>query len=268
MRAHYNLSLIILTMMCCQSHDSSAGKRKLGEMPFFTSNSTSRKRGKIRGTILPQTYSLLHAVRHITNPDESWTTQKSACEWFGVICNSSEEVTIVVWSSMGLKGNLTYTHLPPTVGEVNLFENNLCGPLPLEDLYLPLQELALPQNMHSGSLVLNGISLPLRKLSLQENNFSGTLDLTSLPSSLKELRLQCNHFEGGISLEKLPASLVLLSLSQNLLVGQISLSSLPSSLKFLYLQCNRFSKCVGFSHIPHSLRVLNITENLFDHEIC
>ncbi|XP_020598836.1 receptor-like protein kinase HSL1 [Phalaenopsis equestris] len=189
---------------------------------------------------------LLQAKRGLDDPNNAladWNPRDtSPCNWTGVHCSISGDVTAV---------DLTYF--------------NLTGPFPSTLCRLPnLSFLSLSSN-YINSTLLSSSLLPCRSLShldLSQNNLIGPLPslLPSLPL-LRYLDLAANNFSGPIppSFAFFP-SLEVLSLTYNLLNGTIpSFLGNLSSLRQLNLSYNPFAA----GPIPVSLSNLTNLDTLW-----
>lgn len=146
---------------------------------------------------------------------DRWLSRSSECDWFGVACNSSDEVSVLTLKENGLSGDLpdvifsltTLTGLsldhnkaitgsiPPTISQLSLLEyielddNNMEGPIPVE-LYsmTSLKAIDMNGNSFSGNIPDQISNLSnLMVLQLEDNEFDGLLPWFGL-AMLKDLR--------------------------------------------------------------------------------
>ncbi|KAK4765729.1 hypothetical protein SAY86_026819 [Trapa natans] len=181
--------------------------------------------------------ALLDFLRQVPHsPRLNWTSSSSACDWFGVGCDSTRSSVL----SLRLPGAGLFGPIPPnTIGlltrlrVLSLRSNRLSGPVPddfsslalLRSLYLQdnafsgefppsvtqltrLSRLDISSNDFSGSIpfAVNNLTR-LTGLFLENNNFSGTLP--SIDSDgLNDFSVANNSLNGSIpaSLSKFPAS--------------------------------------------------------------
>ena len=187
---------------------------------FVFSDDIPRRPSRVRGSVLPQEYTLSQFVRNLTGKHESWTDSTPACEWMLVECDAHEHVTSLKWSRTlfedfefdppcaDIKGELQWEYTPQTLLVFESFLQDLSGPV----------RLALLPSC-------------LREFDIGGNECSGHLDLTHLPCSLELLNLSYNSFEGDIDLNSLPASLCFLNLSSNALYGSLDFSKISSTVR-------------------------------------
>ena len=125
------------------------------------------------------------------------------CEWRGVTCDESGDVT-KIWIVRALfTGSIDTRWFPSSVTNIELSTNTFYGEVAFD---------ALP-----SSLVV---------CCLQENRLTGSIDLCHLPKRLQEINLGKNKFSGSIVLENLPPRLSVLFTHGNALTGTLNLSHL------------------------------------------
>lgn len=156
---------------------------------------------------------------------DGWLQTDTPCTWYGVSC-SAGHVTAVNLFSNNLTGPIPYQLSNLTeLRDLYLDANHLNGSIPYQLGYLSnLQYLDLSSNQLSGPIPTQFSNLTsLRKLWLSSNQLSGTIpvELASL-ANLQELWLADNQLAGNIpsELDNL-ANLSVLSLSTNQLSGTI-----------------------------------------------
>ena len=96
--------------------------------------SKRRKLGRVSPSILPQEMQFPQFVRHLQNPPPSWSLTTPTCEWERVTCDAEGRLRSVSWDAMDLRGNLSWSYLPPTCQCVSAVTNFLSGELLLGDL--------------------------------------------------------------------------------------------------------------------------------------
>ncbi len=170
----------------------------------------------------------------------NWNTSSSFCSWYGILCNSNQEVY-----------------------RISLMSNNLVGTLP-SDLFniVSLQRLYLDSNKLYGTIEPEWFTNSyLTRFSLMENYFTGII-----PSAIGNLTyvalldLSHNQFLGTIPNEITTlANLMYLDLSNNKLDGTIpSEINKIQYLYYFYLSNNRLS-----GTIPESLWSMTNLYELF-----
>mmetsp|Transcript_26401 Transcript_26401/g.41088 ORF Transcript_26401/g.41088 Transcript_26401/m.41088 type:complete len:268 (-) Transcript_26401:47-850(-) len=178
--------------------------------------------------------------------------------WNGVKMNTAQEVTDILWTSMGLAGSLQFQWLPPTVTSfvmsgVSYGRGRMSGSIDLTVLPGSLRVLQLNNNEFSGGIALDQLPEALQTLDVYTNSLTGTLNLKELTGCLETLNLSRNLFTGTVCLTKFPRSLRWLALSQNKLCGPVDLTQLPDGMTNLYLFKNNFEGETDFTHLPESL---------------
>ncbi|CAB9500872.1 Leucine-rich repeat receptor-like protein kinase [Seminavis robusta] len=179
---------------------------------------------------------------------QEWLTPNHECTWYGVSCNSNNQVVAVELWNLNLDGSIpkeimSLTHLQT----LSLPENRIQGRLPTDAFVMmpKLTDLTLFMNSMSGSIdgsIFDHVT-KLRTLNLDSNDLTGTLpsDIGKL-SALEELKLARNNLKGSIPTEIGNANLLQkIELEENNLDG-----TLPSEmgklnlLKSLNLSWNNF----------------------------
>ena len=119
------------------------------------SNRTVQKtrRGKVRGTNIPQEYELAQFVQNLLNPDPTWYSSVPLCEWHGVTCDEDSQVRQIDWSSMRLTGSLQWRHLCHILRRLLLWQNKLTGSVPLDVLPRGIMEMDLSINEFAGNWI-------------------------------------------------------------------------------------------------------------------
>ncbi|KAH0450293.1 hypothetical protein IEQ34_020985 [Dendrobium chrysotoxum] len=211
---------------------------------------------------------LRQAKRGLGDPDNAladWNPRDTApCNWTGVHCSISGEVTAVDLTNFNLTGpfpsalcrlpNLSYLSLSsnyinsslpsssllpcPSLTHLDLSQNNLVGPLPSLLPSLPLiRHLDLSANNFSGPIPPSFAFFPsLQVLSLTNNFLDGTIPsfLGNL-SSLRQLNLSYNPFAAG----SIPLSFSNLTNLDTLWLANCSIiGEIPPALGRLYKLAN------------------------------
>ena len=96
---------------------------------------------KVSVTNLPQEYQLARLLADANNLHKSWSTEAPACEWNGVECNDDEEVIYVTWDVSRISGSLRFIYLPHTLESFLVYNNDLSGLVPLDQLPLGSRNL-------------------------------------------------------------------------------------------------------------------------------
>ena len=144
------------------------------------SSSPASCASKVRGTFLPQEYELAKFICDIENPDLSWSTETSACEWYGVECNGEGEVIRIRWHDRSLCGTPHWKYLPQSLFFIDLINNMLSGPVDFSALPLGLGYMYIQVNLFSGDLRFEILPAALIELNLSRCRFSGHVDLSNL----------------------------------------------------------------------------------------
>ncbi|CAH9139416.1 unnamed protein product [Cuscuta epithymum] len=168
---------------------------------------------------------------NVKPPSKNYSGSASGCDWYGVRCNSHQEVIELVLTRINLTGTI-----PGDIGGllslkyVNLSGNKLSGDIPREICHLPnLQQLDLSSNRLTGSIPSEiGFLKKLTLLILNDNHLTG-----AIPNTIGDLEnLQIFRAGGNAHLRgSLPPqvgqckNLIILGLSSTRLSG-----ALPSSL--------------------------------------
>jgi hypothetical protein len=198
-----------------------------------------------------------------------WLSNGTVCEWFGVKCSASGEVTELWMSFNRLNGTIpsSLANLTSLVA-IRLSNNHLSGTIPQSLGQLDaLQVLHLDINLLSGTIPQSlGQLLSIESLHLGINLLSGTIPASlGQLKNLQELNVANNQLSGTIpqSFEQLSAA-KRLDLGGNQLIGTVpSLLGQLSQLQLLRLGNNQFSET-----IPESignltaLEVLDVRHNL------
>ena len=133
----------------------------------------------------------------------SWnSTDSSPCHWFGVHCDSNDQVTEIVLKSVELQGPLPSTlHPLKSLSKLILSSTNLTGPIPKElGECTELSVIDISKNSLVGKIPVEVCRLSkLKTLALNTNFLQGDipLDIGNL-SSLVNLLLFDNQLSGGI----------------------------------------------------------------------
>ena len=202
---------------------------------FLMSADISYRASKVRGTVLPQEYTLSRFVSNLTTRQTSWKETTPACEWRYVVCNEEKQVISLQWENTMFEGDIFdddyIPDYPALAGEL-LWEYMPCALISftayLQDLVGPVQLSVLPNS--------------LKKFDICMNKCTGLLDLVHLPSTLEYLDLSFNQFEGEIDLTQLPGCLKHLDLSSNYLCGSLDLTLVPENVHKFVLSKNYFAK--------------------------
>ncbi|XP_028800686.1 probable inactive receptor kinase At2g26730 [Neltuma alba] len=164
-----------------------------------------------------------------------WNDSDSACDWFGVQCDSSRSfVYSLRLPGVGLVGPIP----PDTIGRLtrlrvlSLRSNGLSSEIPLDFSNLTLlRSLYLQGNKLSGEFPATVTRLTrLARLDLSYNNFTGSIPFSiNNLTHLSGLFLENNRFSGN--LPSITAKLVSFNVSHNQLNGSIpeTLSKFPES---------------------------------------
>ncbi|KAH6774942.1 Leucine-rich receptor-like protein kinase family protein [Perilla frutescens var. hirtella] len=161
---------------------------------------------------------------------DSWNNEsidvKGCSSWYGIICNSSGIVGIVL-DNLGLSADVDLSVLAnlTMLEHLSISNNSISGKLP-ENLgnFKKLQHLDVSNNLFSSSLPVDiGKLALLQNLSLAGNNFSGLIpDSISGLTSIRSMDLSRNALSGP-----LPLSLTML---EGLVYLNLSLNSLTKSI--------------------------------------
>ena len=208
----------------------------------------SVRAARVRGNLPPQEHQLTKWIADVTQraadnyPNQqkypTWNVRHRACQWEGILCNESEQVTEIKWSHRGISGFLKWEFLPHTLVKLNLMSNNLGGVIPIERLPSSLEVLDLSFNNFHRGIDLSLLSAAMNTLTLSHNQFSGEALLTCLPQNMDSVYLSRNAFIGTPDLTCLPPMLRYLSLANNAFFGYVRLDALPSKLIALDLSGN------------------------------
>ena len=208
----------------------------------------SVRAARVRGNLPPQELQLTKWIADVTQraadnyPNQqkypTWNVRHRACQWEGIVCNESEQVTEIKWSHRGISGFLKWEFLPHTLVELHLLNNYLGGDI-------------LSRSFPNG----------LEVLDLSFNFFNHHFDLTLLPTALKTLRLSHNEFSGKALLTCLPQNLERVHLDRNRFKETPDLTCLPPMLRYLSLAENKFSGYVRLDALPNELIVLDLSGN-------
>uniref|UniRef100_A0ACD5ZAA0 Uncharacterized protein n=1 Tax=Avena sativa TaxID=4498 RepID=A0ACD5ZAA0_AVESA len=217
-----------------------------------------------------QSLDISHTSINDTVPDWFWTTTSSALDLnirnnqiTGVLPSTMEFMSGVEmdFSSNRISGPIP--KLPINVSSLDLSQNNLIGPLPLDFGAPWLTTLLLYDNMISGAIPSSLCKLrSLQLLDLSRNILNGpitdclvnesSINMTGL--SILNLNLRNNNISGGFPslLQKCP-QLIFLDLGHNQFFGTLPawIGEKLSSLSFLRLRSNMF-----YGHIPFELTKL------------
>jgi hypothetical protein len=199
-----------------------------------------------------------------------WLSNSTVCEWFGVKCSASGEVTELWMSFNRLNGTIpsSLANLTSLVA-IRLSNNHLSGTIPQSLGQLDaLQVLHLDFNRLSGTVPQSlGQLRHLEELHLGINRLGGTIPASlGQLKNLQELGVARNQLSGTVpqSFEQLSAAKTM-DLGGNWLTGTIlSLLVQLSQLQQLHLSFNQFSET-----IPESignltaLEALDASHNLF-----
>jgi Leucine-rich repeat (LRR) protein len=177
----------------------------------------------------------------------SWSLSNSTkpCNWYGIICNSTNTVTELVLPNTGLNGTLINLDLRslPNLNTLNFSGNHLLhGEIPDSISYLSnLVYLDLSGNGFTGSIPHSiGNLTQLKYLNLGMNGLTGTIpeEIGNL-INLVELNLMYNYFTGSIPevIGNL-TQLNVLHLGSNNLTGRIPSVAKLDSLTVLNLSTN------------------------------
>ena len=185
----------------------------------------SSRPSKVRGTVLPQEYTLAQFVSNLTDKELTWSEETPACEWKYVECNPDKQVVSLEWSNTFLdsafsdypsvQGQVLWEFIPNTLRVFRACRQGLTGPVKLSLLPPQLRIFVINLNLCDGTLDLTLLPCDLKNLTLNSNKFVGEIDLTRLPASLQNLDLHNNRLHGKLDLAKLPEALIVLRLSDN-----------------------------------------------------
>ena len=175
---------------------------------------------KVRGTFLPQEYSLAQFVANIHNPHESWTANTTACEWKGVSCDKNQNVIAIEigmsrYAAPEYYGTLAWGYMPGSIQTCEISRSGISGILPVRELPAALNIFRVPNCDLFGNLDMTVLPPALTTLNLNGNRFKGSLDLMSLPPNLVVLELNRNCFEGPVDFSRLPVHLKNVDLRRN-----------------------------------------------------
>ena len=199
--------------------------------------------------------NLAQGLGIMTQQPTIWTELLTdCCITNGVSC-VSQRVSQINWSSMTLNGFLNGTALPSGLQELDLYSNQLTGPLP-SSWPNGLQILNLNSNRLSGFLPRSWPS-NLQIVYLYSNQLTGSVSST-WPNGLLQLNLGSNQLTGSIP-STWPNGLQQLNLGVNSLDGHIP-SIWPSNLQELDLYSNQLTGSIPGSW-PNGLQQLNLGAN-------
>ena len=193
---------------------------------FTLSKDASLSRpAKVKGSFFPQEYNLVRFFANISNPDETWTTNTTACEWFAVQCNTNQRVESFRLGSEDpldwhhadkYVGTFTWIHMPDTIQSFRTNKQiRITGTLPIVELAASLKYFVVASCSLFGSVDLTVLPFNLVFLNIRANQFNGALDLTSLPVQFRYLDLGNNLFSGPVDFSRLPAKMKCLRLTGN-----------------------------------------------------
>ena len=197
-----------------------------------------------------------------------FSSQISYCDFYGITCDDSEQITLITLQSNGLRGSLpSELGMLPSLRHLILTFNSINGTIPSEMGLLSLTWLYLDFNSITGTIPTEmGTLSSLTNLELENNLIMGTIpSKIGMLSSLNLLDLRDNSITGTIPSEigMLP-SLTWLYLRANSIMGTIpSEVGLILSLGVFRLDINDIT-----GTIPTELCALTNTQIYYDeHEI-
>ncbi|KAI8558645.1 hypothetical protein RHMOL_Rhmol04G0112600 [Rhododendron molle] len=199
---------------------------------FFSSNTSSASIEEVNALLkwkeTLQSANSYVLTTWILNPTKGSASSSagSPCNWYGVFCNAKESVTGLNLTNSGVNGTLETFSFSSfrNLAYIDLYMNELSGPIPPQISSLPLVYLDLSENKFSGNIPPEiGLLTNLETLNLQVNQLNGSIprEIGQL-KSLSQLVLYTNHLSGPIpsSLGKL-SNLVFIYLYDNRLSGPI-----------------------------------------------
>jgi len=178
-----------------------------------------------------------------------WNTEKSVCEWEGIVCDQNQQVI-----EINLQDNRLSGKIPVDLAnlgflqKLNLSHNSLQDSIP-ENFYQlhHLKELHLEYNQLSGELPETLFHIEqMEKLFLNNNQFKGTILSQSSQimrlSNVVEINISNNQFSGLFSNNiHYLSNLIMLDISQNNFTGSIPESLVYlSKLQKLFISSNQF----------------------------
>ena len=214
-----------------------------------------------RGVNVPQEYELAELLKDIDKPHSTWNTSKSACLWYGVLCEDGESVSSLFINDLDLTGSLDFTRLPRSLLSCHFSKHKLHGQVALDELPPGLLLLNVGSNKFSGHINLTNLPQTLKILTLADNLFEGKVDLGHLPPSMLRLKLDRNRMSGTVDLSHLPSRIRTVHLQGNSFAGCLALNTLPQSMEVLDCSNNCFSGVASFDHLPRSMKNLSVVDN-------
>jgi photosystem II stability/assembly factor-like uncharacterized protein/Leucine-rich repeat (LRR) protein len=166
--------------------------------------------------------------------NSNWNSDKSVCEWEGIVCDQNQHVIEINLQNNHLSGEIPvdFSNVR-SIQILNLSNNNLFGNLP-DNLYLlrSLKELYVNDNDFSGEIPELLFQFKhMETMYINNNQFQGEISSKiSLMSNLVKLNVSNNQFTGHFAdgITSL-SNLTELNLSHNIFYG-----SIPESLSNLY----------------------------------
>ena len=163
---------------------------------------------KVRGHLPPE-YELGVFIQTLQGTHISWNASQPVSNWADVDCDKTGMVRAIRWSARHLEGEPQWRHLPWSLENLFLQDNNLSGAVNFEEF---------PR----GLIILN----------LSGNKFTGAIQLQQLPPSMQKVYLMSNKFEGRVYFHDLPSGLEELFLGYNTkLTGSACLADFPVPLR-------------------------------------
>jgi hypothetical protein len=154
---------------------------------------------------LTQRYTLATIYFAMNGPNwknaDRWLSSTNECDWFGVACNSNDEVTVLTLKENGLSGDLpdavfTLTSLTGLSLDHN---KEISGSIPPSIAQLAVLEyIELDDNKMTGTIPDELYAMTtLKAIDFNGNAFTGTIaDKISNLSKLMVLQLEGNEFVG------------------------------------------------------------------------
>eukprot|EP00835_Amoeboradix_gromovi_P002196 NODE_119_length_18895_cov_0.454990.p2 type:complete len:925 gc:universal NODE_119_length_18895_cov_0.454990:16893-14119(-) len=173
---------------------------------------------------------------HISFPDLMQELEYNCCTTTHghITCNSTNVIEIR-FNDMSLDGTINGTAAPRSLQKLNLFYNQISGPIP-NNLPDSLLSLDLRTNRLSGPLPA-AFPLSLNTIYVNENFLNGSIP-AALPVNMEVFCVSNNYLEGSLP-TSLPSTLLDFEVDNNYLTG--GLPAFPDGLKYLYLNDNKFT---------------------------
>ena len=186
------------------------------------------------------------------------------CDWPGVRCDDSLDVTEVRFHNMNLQGTVSFAHFPESIKRLQvIIAEGLKGSIETHLLPQSLTYFVLYRTALTGTLDMRALPPNLTVMDLSSNAFEGSADLAKLPPNLEFLDIPCNQLSGSLALDTLPCSLFELNVSSNHLSGEVDLQHLPPSLEQLWINDNMLSGRFELVNISENLRYVDAECNKF-----